>query len=53
MKNRNIFRNSNGFSIFGFTCIWDLNVLKIPTLVRHVTLSAAMDRYKRNIWALQ
>ena len=38
MKNKNIFRNSNGFFIFDFTGVWDLNALIIPTLAHHKTL---------------
>ena len=44
MKNRNILRNSNGFFIFDFTCVSNLNALKIPTLARHKAPSIGMDR---------
>ena len=44
MKNGYTFRNSNRFFIFDFTCVWDLNTLKIPTLVLFETLSISMDR---------
>ena len=48
MKNRSVFRNSNGFFIFNFTCILNLNALKISTLACHKTQSGWVDK-KENI----
>ena len=48
MKNKNIFRNSNGFFIFDFTCVGDLNALKIPTLASYKMLSIGMKRKHLN-----
>ena len=44
MKNTNNFRNRNGYFIFSFPCVWDLNALKMHTLEYHKTLSVDMDR---------
>ena len=37
-------KNSNGFFIFDFSCVWNLNAWKIPTLEGHKTPSISMDR---------
>ena len=54
MKNRNIFGNSNGFLIFDFTCVRNLNALKIFTPARHKSPSIDLDRKKKeNIQTLR